>query len=120
MDDRIQDFVSRIAHDIVGLDLALFFQANPATFDTAAGLSLHLHHRPEDLQPALDRMVEAGLLESSTRGEPPYQVYGLPSSPAVWSLLCDLAAAYLDSPDSRKEIVRMLVRQRAADAGHEV
>ena len=119
MDARIQDFISRIAHDLVGLDLALFFQADPGTFDTAAGLSLHLHHRAEEIQHALDRLVAAGLLESTTRGEPAYQVYGLPGDPAVWNLLCDVAGAYLDSPDGRKEIVRMLVRQRVEDATHD-
>jgi hypothetical protein len=118
VDPIIRDFISRIAHDLVGLDLALFFQANPATFDTASGLSLHLHHRAEEIQQALDRLVAADLLESTTRGEPPYQVYGLPSDPAVWNLLCDVAAAYLDAPDTRKEIVRMLVRQRVEDADH--
>jgi len=116
VDNTIQDFISRIAHDLVGLDLALFFQANPDTFDTAAGLSLHLHHRAEEIQPALDRLLTARLLESTTRGEPTYQVYGLSRDPAVWRLLCDVAVAYLDSPDSRKEIVRMLVHQRVEDS----
>jgi hypothetical protein len=119
VDPIIQDFISRIAHDLVGLDLALFFQANPDTFDTAAGLSLHLHHRAEEIQHALDRLVAAGLLESTTRGEPVYKVYGLPSDPAVWRLICAVSEAYLDSPDTRKEIVRMLVRQRVEDANPE-
>ncbi len=115
MDARVRKFIAETARNVVGLDVALFFQANPSTFDTAAGLALRLHRSLEEVQPALERLAAAGLLEVATRGDGRYRCYSLARDPETWHLLCLLSEAYLDHPDTRKEIVRMLVRQYAED-----
>ncbi len=115
MDARVRDFVATVARDVVGLDVALFFQANPATFDSSSGLALRLHRNLEEVQPALERLAAAGVLEVFTRGDGRYRCYSLSREPQVWHLLCLVSEAYLDYPEVRKEIVRMLVRQHAED-----
>jgi hypothetical protein len=115
MDSRVQEFVRDVAHNVVGLDVALFFQANPGTFDTTAGLALRLHHRADDIQCALDRLAEHGIVEIAQRGEGQYQVYSLVHDAEGWRLLCLLSEAYLDNAETRKDIVRMLVHQQMED-----
>ena len=118
MDSRVQEFVSNVVHNVVGLDVALFFQANPTTFDTAAGLSLRLHHRAAEIQAALDRLAAAQVLELADRGEAHYHVYSLRHDPEVWRLLCLLSESYLDDDAARKDIVRMLVHQQMEKGEH--
>ncbi|HEY3396730.1 MAG TPA: hypothetical protein VGM19_03630 [Armatimonadota bacterium] len=115
MDHRVQEFVADTVRNVVGLDVALFFQANPAAFDTPAGLALRLHRRVEEIQPALDRLTASQVLEVFSRGDGRYHCYCLRRDREAWNLLCLVSHEYLDVPDSRKEIVRMLVRQQAAD-----
>lgn len=118
MDPRVKKFIEETACDVVGLDVALFFQANLATFDTAAGLALRLHRSVEELQPALERLAEQGLLEVFLRGDGRYRCYSLSREPQVWHLLCLVSEAYLDQPETRKEIVRMLVRKYRNERDH--
>jgi len=83
MDARVKDFVGQVARDVVGLDVALFFQANPATFDTAPGLALRLHRHSAEIQPVLDRLEAAGVLELAEREEGHYHVYSLCKDPGI-------------------------------------
>ncbi|MBU0610600.1 MAG: hypothetical protein KKI08_22140 [Armatimonadetes bacterium] len=112
MDDRLKDFVENVAQTIVGLDVALFFQANPRTFDTAAGLALRTHRDVGEVGEVLERMAAHGILEGFSRGDGRYTCYALPKDTKVWNLLCMLSEAYLDHSDSRKEIVRILIRRQ--------
>lgn len=115
MDPQVREFVQTAARDLIGLDVALFFQANPSVFDSASGLALRLHWKAEDLEPAIERLVACGVLEAFTRGGGRYRCYALSSEPTVWHLLCALCEAYLDEPETRKEIVRLLVREMHSD-----
>lgn len=117
MDPRVVDFVENTAQTIVGLDVALFFQANPRTFDTAAGLALRTHRSIEEVSTVLERLAAAGTLERFQRGEGRYTCYALPKDPRVWNLLCLLSEAYLDHLDDRKEIVRILIRKQKDNQG---
>lgn len=119
MDQRLIDFVENVAQSIVGLDVALFFQANPRTFDTPAGLALRTHRDVEDVTIVLERMAAAGFLEAFSRGEGRYTCYALPKDVKVWNLLCLLSEAYLDRSEERKEIVRILIRRQHEQAGHD-
>lgn len=110
MDPRLVDFIENVAQNIVGLDIALFFQANPRTFDTAAGLALRTHRDVDEVRSALERMAQQGYLETFSRGEGRYTCYALPKDAKVWNLLCMLSEAYLDHAESRKEIIRLLMR----------
>lgn len=117
MDDRVRHFVETVAQTIVGLDVALFYQANPSTFDTAAGLALRTHRGVSDVKPALERLADHGILERHPRGEGKYVCYALARSAAAWDLLCRVSEAFHDDAQARKEIVKMLtalqVRARA-------
>ena len=113
MDARVRQFIAEHARNLVGLDVALFFQANPRTFDTAEGLAQRTHRDVEQVRAALDRLVEAGILEVFSRGEGRYKCYALAKNRAVWSLLCLLSEAYTDDLDARKDIVRILMSASA-------
>ncbi|MEI6499695.1 MAG: hypothetical protein WCP21_01575 [Armatimonadota bacterium] len=116
MDARIVEFVEKTAQNIVGLDVALFFQANPRTFDTAAGVALRTHRGIDEVSAALTRLAGDGILEGFQRGDGKYICYAIPSDPRVWNVLCLLSEAYLDRLEDRKEIIRLLMRKpKAAD-----
>jgi hypothetical protein len=112
MDERVLKFIEETAQDLVGLDVALFFQANPRAFDTASGIALRTHRAVEDVEPALDRMAGDGFLEVFSRGDGRYEVFALSPVPEVWRTLCRLSEAYHEDPDSRKEIILLLVQRR--------
>lgn len=111
MDARVVQFVEETARNIVGLDVALFFQANPRTFDTAAGLALRTHRGIDEVTEALTRLTAHGILESFSRGDGRYTCYALNKDVKTWNLLCLLSEAYLDHLDQRKEIIRLLMRK---------
>ena len=111
MDSRMRDFIVNVAQDVVGLEIALFFQSNPATFDTDVGLALRLRRTLDEVHPALERLAEGGVLEVFTRGDGKYHCYSLAREAEVWRLLCLVSEAYLDQPEVRKEIVRLLVKR---------
>jgi hypothetical protein len=115
MDGRVNNFVARVAFDVAGLEVALFFQANPVVFDSAPGVALRLQRSLPEVQPALDRLVAAEVLDVFTRGDGRYLCYALSREPQVWDLLCSLSEAYLDRPEFRQEIVRLLIRRRLQD-----
>ena len=112
MDDRVRQLIEADVHTVVGLDVVLFFQENPGTFDTVEGVALRTHRGVNEVRPAVERLADRGLLERYQRGEGRYICYALSPGPEVWNLLCLLSEAYLDDVESRKEIVRMLVRKQ--------
>lgn len=114
MDERVREFVQGVAHNIAGLDVALFYQANPTTFDTATGIALRTHRSVAEVQPILERLARHGILEAHARGEGRYVCYALSRARAVWELLCLLSEAYHDDPEARKEIVRIIIATRPA------
>ncbi len=114
MDARIRDFVADIAQTLVGIDVALFYQANPRAFDTPAGIALRTHRNVDEVNDALERMAAGGYLEAFPRGEGRYTCYALPKSAHIWNTLCLLSEAYIDQPESRKEIIRLIMELRAA------
>jgi hypothetical protein len=116
MDERVIEFVQQVAQTIVGLDVALFFQANPRTFDTAAGLALRTHRDVDEVALVLDRMARHGFLEAFSRGDGRYTCYALPKDIKVWNLLCLLSEAYLDHSDSRKQIVKIIIKRQHEQA----
>lgn len=117
MDERVRRFIEETAQDLVGLDVALFFQGNPRAFDTASGIALRTHRAVSDVEPALVRMAEQGYLEVLSRGDGRYRVFALSTAPEVWRTLCRLSEAYHEDTDARKEIILMLVQRRLRDRG---
>ena len=117
MDEHVRKFIEETAQDLVGLDVALFFQGNPRAFDTASGIALRTHRPLGDVEPALVRMSEQGYLEVLSRGDGRYRVFALSPSPEVWRTLCRLSEAYHEDPKARKEIILMLVQRRLQERG---
>lgn len=116
MDSRVADFIRNHAQNLVGLDVALFFQANPQTFDTARAIAARTHRDIQEVTAALDRLVEAGVLELHSRGEGKYRCYTLAKNPTNWNLLCMITEAYVDDLEQRKEIVRLIIGRRGKDS----
>ncbi|HHV34044.1 MAG TPA: hypothetical protein GXX59_00450 [Syntrophomonadaceae bacterium] len=54
-----------IQGSVVRIDLLAFFQANPHTVDTAAGLARRLHRALEEIQLALNPLVRIGIIQES-------------------------------------------------------
>jgi len=116
MDPRVAEFVENVAQTIVGLDVALFYQANPRTFDTAAGIALRTHRDVDEVTAVLERLAAHGYLEAFTRGEGRYTCYALPKDIKVWNLLCKLSESYLDHFETRKDIVKIIIRRQMSDS----
>jgi DhnA family fructose-bisphosphate aldolase class Ia len=112
MDENVRHFIEECAQDLVGLEVALFFQSNPRAFDTASGIALRTHRAVSDVEPALVRLSEQGYLEVLSRGDGRYQVFALSPRPEVWRVLCRVSDAYHENPQARKEIILMLVQRR--------
>lgn len=115
--EKIRRFIEEVVQNIVGLDVALFFQAHPGIFDTVLGIANRVARPPEEIQEALDRLAGAGILEVHELGAGRYKCYSLRRTEDVWRLLCRLSELYLDDPAARREIIRSLVRrhERKAD-----
>ena len=109
MDARVRHFLENTVRSIVALDATLFFQSNPETFDTVHGLAMRIHYKASELEPALERLAARGILDSFPRGDDRYRCYALSTRPEVWDLLCRLSEAYIDDPETRQEIVRLLI-----------
>lgn len=114
MDQRLVEFIEQVAQTIVGLDVALFFQSNPRTFDTAAGIALRTHRDAGEVAQVLERLALHGYLAEFQRGDGRYHCYALPKDAKVWNLLCRLSEAYMDDADTRKEIVRLIVHYQTS------
>ncbi|HBI26604.1 MAG TPA: hypothetical protein DDY25_02590 [Peptococcaceae bacterium] len=54
---------SAIQGSVVRIDILAFFQANPHTIDTAAGLARRLHRGAEEMKLALDPLVRIGIIQ---------------------------------------------------------
>ncbi len=115
MDARIKDFIRDHARNLIGLDVALFFQTNPQTFDTPEGLARRTHRDVAEVRQALDRLAAGNILQVFSRGEGRYQCYALAKTAEAWDLLCLLSEAYMDDLEARKEIVRLLMQTRTAE-----
>ncbi|MGE5531769.1 MAG: hypothetical protein ACM3VW_06625 [Bacteroidota bacterium] len=112
MDPRVVDFVQNVAQDIAGLEVALYFQDNPSTFDTAGGLALLTRRNLDEVISALERLTAAGILEVTPREDGKYVCYSLSGDTKVWNLLCLLSEAFLDDTEDRKEIIRTMINRR--------
>ncbi len=115
MEQIVKDFVRDIAQDLAGLEVALYFQANPSAFDTPAGIALRTHRPVEQVEPALERLGEKGLLEVQDRGDGRYRCYTLNATRESWGLLCMVSEAFHDNPNSRQVIVKMLIERHMRD-----
>ncbi|MGD9518702.1 MAG: hypothetical protein AB7W28_04235 [Armatimonadota bacterium] len=114
MQEKIRWLVEEVAQNIVGLDVALFFQAHPNVFDSAAGIAMRMGRQPEEVGEALERLASHGILEVYELGAGRYRCYALKRVEEVWNLLCRLSEMYLDDPPARREIIRMLVARVTA------
>ena len=54
---------SAIQGSVVRINILAFFQANPHTIDTAAGLARRLHRALGEIEQALDPLVRIGIIQ---------------------------------------------------------
>ncbi|MBC7287786.1 MAG: hypothetical protein H5T86_07030 [Armatimonadetes bacterium] len=112
MRQQLKTFIDEVIQDIVGLDVALFFQAHPGVFDTATGIAMKMGRTAEEVAGPLERLADAGILERYDLGAGRHRCYTLKRTDEVWSALCRLSELYLDNPSARREIIRMLIERR--------
>ena len=111
MNQAVRHFIENTAQDLTGLEVALFYQANPRAFDTAAGIALRTHRAVAEVEPALERLSAGGILEVFDRGDGRYHCFALSPTREIWNLLCMVSEAYHEDPDSRRDIVKLLIKQ---------
>jgi len=112
MNQAVRRFIETTAQDLTGLEVALFYQANPRAFDTAAGIALRTHRAVAEVEPALERLSASGILEVFDRGDGRYHCFALSPTREIWNLLCLVSESYHEDPDSRRDIVKLLIKQR--------
>ncbi len=112
MKHDLRTIIDEVIQDIVGLDVALFFQAHPNVFDTATGIAMRMGRTTEEVEEPLERLADAGILERYDLGAGRYRCYTLRRTDDVWAMLCRLSELYLDNPTARREIIRMLIDRR--------
>jgi hypothetical protein len=71
--------VSRLADDLVGVDLITLFVQNPYTCDSAKSLAVRISRPPEQVEPVLENLASTGLLKKTELGD--LCVYGLTDDP---------------------------------------
>ena len=109
MEDRLRRFVGTFAESLVDIEVALFYEANPSTCDTPAGVALRMYREMEQVDAALRRLARAGVLAERVLGAGRYHLYELTGDVAVVALLVELSQAYHDDAEARREIIRSLV-----------
>lgn len=74
---------SAVQESVVRINILSFFQANPHTIDTAAGLARRLHRSPEEIELALDTLVRIGIIQKRVYGKA--QLYKLKNGELIAS-----------------------------------
>lgn len=108
---RVEWLVRDVIRDLVGLEVVLFFQANPGLYDTREGISQRLGYRYTDVAGPLERLAAAGILERFEGGERRGPYYGLKGRPEVWELISELSRLYLEDAQARQDIISILIRE---------
>jgi hypothetical protein len=73
------DSISRLASNLVGVDIATFFVQNPYTCDSAQSLAERIGRPQEEVEPVLEGFAEANLLHTVDLGE--IRIYELTNEP---------------------------------------
>jgi len=115
MDTQVREFIESAVRSLVGLDVVLFFRDNPDAVESVAGIALRTSRKAEEIAPCLESLTEHGVLEAFSQGGERYHCYALSERPDLWDTLYRLSDAYMRHPDSRKEIVRLLMQIGASD-----
>ena len=114
MNEAVRNFIEQTAQDLAGLEVALFYQSNPRAFDTAAGIALRTHRAVDQIEPALERLSDYGILEVFDRGDGRYHCFALSPTRETWNLLCMVSEAYHEDPEARRDIIKLLIKHRMA------
>jgi len=105
LDKELRQFARRIADRIMCLVVALYFQANPDTADTPAGIARRIGADLHQVEEAVVHLCHAEVLTCTTLGAGAYPVYSLTQDPEINRLLTRLSEAYHTNPQTRTEIV---------------
>lgn len=108
MSPEVRAFIAKVANSLVKLEVALFYEANPATSDTPEGISMRTHWHVEDVRVALRDLAAHGVLEEHSLGAGRYVVYSLSKDPELRALLSDLSEVYHERGSDCRAIIRML------------
>lgn len=109
MRDDIEKLISTRINDLVKLELALFFQQNPAFVDRVDGIARRVRRDPRDVEDALRMLAEAGVLERFELGSGKYVLYSYTRNPDMRCLLDGLSSAYHEDAAQRVQIVKRLM-----------
>jgi len=71
--------ITELVSDLPGVDLVTFFVQNPYTFDSGGSIAIRIGYSPGEIEPVLEALHEAGLLEAMDLGG--IQAYELTEDP---------------------------------------
>lgn len=73
--------LNRLVSDLIGADLVGFFADNPYASDSADSLAVRIGRLPAEVQPVLESLIEAGVLEVVDLGG--LHIYQLAEDPHI-------------------------------------
>lgn len=94
MDPRLLDFVKTRVNTFIKWDLVRFFHENPHTTDSVENIARYAGRNPLAVQPELDELVDAGVMQKQPIGGIP--VYRLAEDKEMRRLIREFIAACED------------------------
>lgn len=116
LDPRLSELMSA-AGGMAGLNLLLLFGRDPTACDTAAGFALRLQRPVSEVNQALLRLSQIGILCASPGpGRSGHPSYWLSTEAPLATSLRRLVQAYTSSPAERRALLRHVCGEQPAMA----
>jgi len=94
MDPGLLDFVKKRVNTFIKWDLVRFFHENPHTADSVESIAKYAGRNPLAVQPELDELVEAGVMQKQSVGDIP--IYRLAEDKEMRRLIGEFIVASED------------------------
>ena len=107
MDPRLLEFIQKKVNSFIKWDLVRFFHDNPHTTDTADSIARYTGRDTRTIEPELQQLVRAGVLQASALNE--LTVYTL-ATDAETSKLIDIFILACDDRQFRVKAIYHVIR----------
>ena len=101
--------LEEILDSLLKLDLLVFFQRNPDTLDSPAGIALWVGHDQDAVTRELAELAQVGLLEA--HGAEPEVIYTRASHPGLAQRLDQFMETVYAKRDSRLKLIAEIIKR---------